>query len=541
MTIPLSKEVCGFCLKDIRIGQAITECNKCDKVIHTRCYIKSKFKIINLLSYCENCENSIDVRYNPYKLIELSKDDDDDENSDYDYDFTEISKASYLLENCKAFSLENFNSMDPETFLNNMSTFFLNIDGNPSNFDKFMVELKQYKHCFSVIGLAETNISSDTSETYQIPGYYSFYQDKLPGKASGTGVALYIQNSYNATVNTNLSQVTENLETLFVTVSHENGPINIGVVYRPPSGNKVEALAELEAILENCPRKSVHILGDYNIDLHEDDNKLVYEFEEITVSTGFYPVISLYTHQQSESCKKSCIDNILTNDLESVLCSGTISNKISHHSPIFEVLNLSSVKASNKKFVQYYDYCNSNLESFVNELETEISEENSDNFSAFYEKFNDLIDKTCKLDNPKTSKRTVVNNPWITHGVIAASANKHKLHDEWKDTCSKQLPEGDVKLHEKFLHYRRALKHIIINAKNKYYCRKILEKSGDKKKTWEIINELRGKSRREIKPQFKIDNVKVIDRRVIANEFNKYFVSIATKMNSECIGLVSLL
>ena len=250
--------------------------------------------------------------------------------------------------------------------------------------------------------------------------------------------------------------------------------------------------------------------------------------------------LSLYTHQQSESCKKSCIDNILTNDLESVLCSGTISNKISHHSPIFEVLNLSSVKASNKKFVQYYDYCNSNLESFVNELETEISEENSDNFSAFYEKFNDLIDKACKLEKPKTSKRTVQNNPWITPGLIAASTNKHKLHDDWKDTCSKQHPEGDVKLHKKFVDYRRVLKHTIINAKNKYYCRKISEKSGDKKKTWEIINELRGKSRREIKPQFKIDNIKVINRRVIANEFNKYFVSIATKMNSDCIGRVSL-
>ena len=51
------------------------------------------------------------------------------------------------------------------------------------------------------------------------------------------------------------------------------------------------------------------------------------------------------------------------------------------------------------------------------------------------------------------------------------------------------------------------------------------------KKTWEIINELRGKKKSGIKPQFIIDDEKISNRRVIANEFNKYFVSIAKNLN----------
>ena len=47
------------------------------------------------------------------------------------------------------------------------------------------------------------------------------------------------------------------------------------------------------------------------------------------------------------------------------------------------------------------------------------------------------------------------------------------------------------------------------------------------KKTWEIIYSLRGKGKRQIKPKFIIDNEKIINRRVIANEFSKYFVSFA--------------
>ena len=51
------------------------------------------------------------------------------------------------------------------------------------------------------------------------------------------------------------------------------------------------------------------------------------------------------------------------------------------------------------------------------------------------------------------------------------------------------------------------------------------------KKTWCIINELRGKRNSSLKPKFIIDNQQITNRRVIANEFNRYFVSLAPKLN----------
>ena len=51
------------------------------------------------------------------------------------------------------------------------------------------------------------------------------------------------------------------------------------------------------------------------------------------------------------------------------------------------------------------------------------------------------------------------------------------------------------------------------------------------KKTWSVINEIRGKRKSSIKPQFIIDNERIIERRIIANEFNKYFTSVASNMN----------
>ena len=51
------------------------------------------------------------------------------------------------------------------------------------------------------------------------------------------------------------------------------------------------------------------------------------------------------------------------------------------------------------------------------------------------------------------------------------------------------------------------------------------------KKTWALINELRGKTKNNIKSCFKVDGELVKSTRVIANGFNEHFSSIAQKMN----------
>ena len=93
-------------------------------------------------------------------------------------------------------------------------------------------------------------------------------------------------------------------------------------------------------------------------------------------------------------------------------------------------------------------------------------------------------------------------------------------------------PGGDPNLKKAFDDYRRVLKAVINGAKNLHNCNKITENKHDRKKMWQVINEIRGKQRREIKPSIVIDNQKIVDRRLICNEFNKYFNSIASVLNS---------
>ena len=82
-------------------------------------------------------------------------------------------------------------------------------------------------------------------------------------------------------------------------------------VYRPPSGSKSGAIAELEKIMQCLPNKKVIILGDFNYDFLKPYSQ---QFESAIYGNNKIPHISLATHFKPV-CNPSSINNILTNFL----------------------------------------------------------------------------------------------------------------------------------------------------------------------------------------------------------------------------------
>ncbi len=151
--------------------------------------------------------------------------------------------------------------------------------------------------------------------------------------------------------------------------------------------------------------------------------------------------------------------------------SGTISDSIGDHLPIFEFSDIYFTNESKKaKHVKYYDYCNINLNNFVTKLEWDLAGHVvTNNFTEFTQVFGNALDSTCKLEKPKVTKRTHQNNPWITDGIIAAIERKHELKEKWVKTIDKKKnPDGDPALHKIFSDYRKILNQVINSAKNSY-------------------------------------------------------------------------
>ena len=537
----LAKEHCGYCDGYINIGQFTLECENCNDFIHAKCHKKSNYKIVEDRWLCSVCADEHTHRYNPFTSLHDHQADPHSVPTDT---LNSLQNITHILNTCKSHTknelnglLSNISARDSHTSL--FSTYFLNIDGNLSNFDSLKTELHQLEHNFSLIGLAETNCKPTNKNLYNLPNYTSFYQENVEingkDKKKGTGVAMYIHNSLNAVIDHGHSLVNKHIETLFVSITNMEKPVTVGVVYRPPSGDANKFLTYLNKIVESLPHDHPsYIMGDFNINLHDTSSLGFYDYEETLLSSNFSPLISVHTHEQP-GCRTSCIDNIHTNNHENVILSGTISEKISHHLPIFQFSNIIFSKNCEKQtHTQYYNFSRSNLDLFTKNLEEATNDFVVDeNFSAFHEIFTKTMDDACKLKTPKTSKRNNISNPWITEDIIHSVETKHTLYKSWKRTVSRKNPKGNVEKFEKYRSYNKHLKKKIKHAKSSMYSKKFDACKGDMKNTWAIINEIRGKSRKEIKPLFKIDNKKITDRRVIASKFNEYFISIAEKMNSQ--------
>ena len=181
------RENCGNCTKQIYLGQSALVCAKCDIIFHKICLPDAIVFRENI--YCSICVFKYDIiRYNPYYS---NRDIDHDRFYETEIsDFTDIFDGlSELLESCKQYStdrlaliLNNIEKLAQRESLGTFSSYFHNLDGNKSNFDQFLCELKSVKHEFSAIGITETNVNICNKDLYQINGYNSCYLDKKEGK-----------------------------------------------------------------------------------------------------------------------------------------------------------------------------------------------------------------------------------------------------------------------------------------------------------------------------------------------------------------------
>ena len=79
-------------------------------------------------------------------------------NHNFGWDFGRDFRKKIVL---KSHTTSEINKSLEDNLVNNSSIYFLNIDGNKSNFNNLSVEIARFSKQFSFIGLAETYVGSD--------------------------------------------------------------------------------------------------------------------------------------------------------------------------------------------------------------------------------------------------------------------------------------------------------------------------------------------------------------------------------------------
>ena len=391
------------------------------------------------------------------------------------------------------FDENEFNQKFKESTYKCQSLVHFNCRSIAKNFEKLEDLLDSLNHKFKIIGLTETWLNDSIPENmFHLRNYDFIFNNRLNKRGGGTG--LYIEQSLKYKKISELSLITESLESLFIELDNKcNKNTIIGVIYRPPGQSINLFLTEFDTLLNkiNASSNNCFLMGDFNLDLLKlGSNTFIDRFAELLYSYSFYSVIESPTRIQSSSA--SLIDNIFTNYGNHMSC-GILISDVSDHLPIFTILTSLHIPNSNEPStcIKKRIINESNLHLFSSKLcgiqwNLDYQENVDQMYNSFIRTFLKLYDECFPIKS--AHKKMQFKKQWITHDLLKLCHKRSRLY-------KKYLKNPTEIRHQKYKRYRNFVTSKLREAKREYYRHKFNEVKNNSKSTWNLINLLLNKKK----------------------------------------------
>ena len=319
-----------------------------------------------------------------------------------------------------------------------------------SNFQSIQETLKNISYSFDVIAISETWLDENSDEDiFSIEGFKLYHTYRTHKK--GGVVALFVNNQLKCKILTKHSVVEDNLyESVFVELIFEKSKnIVLGCIYRAPGSNLDLFNDKLSILMEeviNNNNKIVYICGDFNIDLIKGETHTgTKNFIDIMYGFGLFPLINKPSRITEFS--QTLIDNIFTNNIETVNNSGLLINDITDHLPVFVKSDYFVFKTVFKKIKFYRDTSLHSLQLFQRALQDQnwdvVYNSNNVNsaYSNFIKLFTDIYNKYCPVKQ-RVIKGDNYSKPWFHKGLKNACVKKNQLYKNYlkhrtSESCEK--------------------------------------------------------------------------------------------------------
>ena len=162
---------------------------------------------------------------------------------------------------------------------------------------------------------------------------------------------------------------------------------------------------------------------------------------------------------------------------------------------------------------------------FLCNLKTNIHDDPNNNYNIFEDKLTKAIQKHTIEKQIKFNKFKHKKNPWMSEGLLKSIRFRDKMHLKLKSQGQTAEQYADLKTNIKT--YNRIIKRLIRKLKRQYMTTRFEQCKSNIKKTWNILNEVLGRAKRDTTSEsFIIDQHKISDPKLIANHFNNFFINI---------------
>ena len=324
----------------------------------------------------------------------------------------------------------------------------------------------------------------------------------------------------------------QNIETVFAEIDREffGTPKNIliGVIYRPPKSDINSFTEYLADILHNLAKenKLIYLMGDYNINLFNYDKHLpTHDFLNLMYTHSYVPLITKATRIFKSSA--TLIDNIFTNNICSDYMNGILMTDISDHFPIYTITkHIKDKNIPKTKTIRVINETNSKI--FKEKLQlidwtpVLLSTDPQCGYDLFHNILTNIYDEAFPQ---KVLKLGYTNKQcWLSEALQNAIKMKNNLYMKLK---KHPIEENQIK----YKQYKCTLNKSLKLAERKYYEEIFRDNKENLSKSWKILKDILNKKRENTIPEtFQFEGRTLTAKKVIANEFNTFFVQTGPKL-----------
>ena len=430
---------------------------------------------------------------------------------------------------------ENHSSMSAQSMLNlglskkGFKMGHLNIQGIQNKNDQIDLLLNSSQNNIHILGLSETKLNCHhMNSIFEVKNYQMFRKDRVISEdrpEQGGGLIVYVKDGINCKRRYDLE--CERIECVWLEILPTNSKsFLIGNIYRHPNETvhwNEEFDNHLDKVL-GC-EKEIYLMGDFNRDLMQDNIKQ--SWLEYMESFGLHQIVNMPTRVTDQSA--TLIDHIYSNTYANILTSVVPKLGLSDHFPIFvsrKTNGASDVKNTHYT-ISYRSYKNFDENKFIDELQStpwdiiKVFDDVNDIVETWSSLFCDIVDKHLPLRQHRVKRKQ--QPKWLTADIIDAI----KTRDRFKSLDNQ----------EQYKIWRNKVSKMIKASKKRQYSEIINENVNNPSSVWKLFKEL-GASKRNIGTSIlslKINDKTIDNPAEISTEFNKFFVSVASKIKEPVV------
>ena len=447
----------------------------------------------------------------------------------------DVEDENPLLNNCQYYEAQDLGNISEKY---NLRVLQLNIRSLPNKIDQLtdlLRTLKENNQEVDLILLCETFINDVNLMQCTLSNYY--FEEIHRKNKSGGGVGIFINKRLKYKSRSDITIFNEGIfESIFLEIKSNKKNIIVGSVYRIPNTNEKLFIDKYNQIMSklSLENKDVIIGADQNMDfLKYGVHTNTANFLNTNLNYGILPTINKPTRVTHTSA--TLIDNIFVKSAHVYNSKSFIlTTDLSDHFPCLLLINCECQHASSP-----LEFEQRNLnEDAVNSIKTDLAGvdweslntlDADDSYSFLVNEITASVEKHAPMRKVRIPARYVINEPWMTRGLIKSSRNCDRLYTKVSGL------NKDSDKYKSYKKYRNMYNSLKRHAKVTYYNDRIQKYFNNSKKLWQTLNILirKNNDKSAISDIFVCNGHPTSDPKLISNGFCQYFTNVGKNLASD--------